>query len=347
MEPMFRELGISLLLGLLVGLQREHAAAGTAGMRTFPLISVLGTVSALLAARFGGWTLAAGFLGVAAVVLIGHMTRLQPPQPTPGTTTDTAMLLMFAVGALVAMGPTEMKAAIAVGGGVAVLLQFKPELHSVARRLGDDDLKAIMQFVLITCIILPVLPNETIKLATAPPYNALNVLNPFNIWLMVVLIVGHEPGRIHSLQVSRPGRGDLVGRHPRRGDLQHGHDGQLRPRARGDPAAAGTAAVVIMIASTISCLRVAAAVAVVAPSLLAKVVPAMAALAALTLLPALVLWLRQRRRPASTPEHTNPTQLTSAVVFGLLYAIVLLALAAAQAFLAAGEGCLPWRRCRV
>ena len=68
------------------------------------------------------------------------------------------MLLMFAVGALVVVGP--MPVAIAVGGGVAVLLQFKPELHGIAQKLGDEDLRAIMQFVLITCIILPVLPNQ-------------------------------------------------------------------------------------------------------------------------------------------------------------------------------------------
>ena len=67
MEPMFQQLGISLLLGLLVGLQREHAARARAGMRTFPLISVLGTVSALLAAQFGGWIVAAGLLGIVAV----------------------------------------------------------------------------------------------------------------------------------------------------------------------------------------------------------------------------------------------------------------------------------------
>ena len=52
MEPMFQQLGIAVLLGLLVGLQREHAASGMAGMRTFPLITVLGSVSALLADHF-------------------------------------------------------------------------------------------------------------------------------------------------------------------------------------------------------------------------------------------------------------------------------------------------------
>ena len=76
MEPMFQQLGISLLLGLLVGLQREHAASGFAGMRTFPLITVLGTVSAMLATQMGDtWIVAAGMLGVVAVAVVGHLIQ--------------------------------------------------------------------------------------------------------------------------------------------------------------------------------------------------------------------------------------------------------------------------------
>ncbi len=158
MEPTFEQLAVAALLGLLVGLQREHAASGLAGMRTFPLITLLGSLSALLANHFGdSWILAAGLLGVVGVMAVGHLFRPQP-DPHPGTTTDVAMLLMYAVGALVVIGP--MTAAIAVGGGVAVLLQFKPELHGIAQKLGDKDLRAIMQFVLITCIILPFLPDR-------------------------------------------------------------------------------------------------------------------------------------------------------------------------------------------
>ena len=107
MEPMFQQLGISLLLGLLVGLQREHAAAGTAGMRTFPLISVLGTVSALLAAQYGGWIVAAGLLGIVALMRRPGHSASRGPEANRGTTTDVAMLLMFAVGALLAMGPRK------------------------------------------------------------------------------------------------------------------------------------------------------------------------------------------------------------------------------------------------
>ena len=69
---------------------------------------------------------------------------------------------------------------------MAILLQFKPEMHRFAETLGNDDLKAIMQFVLITCIILPVLPDQT--------YGPFDVFNPWKTWLMVVLIVGMSLG---------------------------------------------------------------------------------------------------------------------------------------------------------
>jgi hypothetical protein len=57
---LFQQLGIALGLGLLVGLQRESAASPLAGVRTFPLVTVLGTVCGLLSQAFGGWILAAG-----------------------------------------------------------------------------------------------------------------------------------------------------------------------------------------------------------------------------------------------------------------------------------------------
>ncbi|MGO8692003.1 MAG: MgtC/SapB family protein [Thermoguttaceae bacterium] len=337
MEPMFQQLGISLLLGLLVGLQREHAAAGAAGLRTFPLISVLGTVSALLAAQFGGWIVAAGLLGIVAVLVTGHLNRPAGTEAGRGTTTDVAMLLMFAVGALLVMGPAEMKVAVAVGGGVAVLLQFKPELHGIARRLGDEDLKAIMQFVLITCIVLPLLPNRRLALPLPPGYAALDVLNPFEIWLMVVLIVGLGLGGYIFYKFFGRDAGTLLGGVLGGAISSTATTISYARGARDGAGAARAAAVVIMIASTVSCLRVLAAVAVVAPKFLLTVAAPVGVLMVLTLAPALGMWLWHRRQPASAPEHQNPTQLRSAIVFGVMYAVVLLALAGAQKF-AGGHG---------
>ena len=51
----FVQLGISLLLGLLVGLQRQRTEASVGGIRTFPLIAAFGTLCGLLAIEHGGW----------------------------------------------------------------------------------------------------------------------------------------------------------------------------------------------------------------------------------------------------------------------------------------------------
>jgi len=321
---LFQQLGISLLLGLLVGLQREHAASTLAGMRTFPLITVLGTVSAALAGQFhfGGLIVAAGLMGVVAVLVLTYLQKIRLPDPDPGNTTNVAMLLMFAVGALLVVAPMEV--AVAVGGGVAVLLQFKPELHGIARKLGDEDLKAIMQFVLITCIVLPVLPNRFY----GPPN--LEVFNPRETWWMVVLIVGMSLGGYIAYKFLGRDAGILLGGVLGGAISSTATTVTYSRRARGDRSNARPAAIVIMIASTVVYIRVLIEIAVVAPGFLRTAALPVAVLMGLTLAPALVFWFRVRQQSVAMPEQENPTQLKSAVVFGLMYALVLFALAAAR-----------------
>lgn len=326
-----------MLLGLLVGLQREHAASGMAGMRTFPLITLLGSVSAVLAEHFqDGWIVAVGLLAIVGVMLVGHLF-LSRRDPDAGTTTDVAMLLMYGVGALVVIGP--MSVAIAIGGGVAVLLQFKPELHNIALELGDEDLRAIMQFVLITCIILPVLPDRNFSplellgqqsSSTNQVASPLSVLNPFETWLMVVLIVGLSLGGYIIYKFFGRDAGIVLGGMLGGAISSTATTVSYARTARGNAMTARVAAIVIMIASTVMYIRVLLAAAVVSMDFFRAVLLPMAILMALTLLPSMLLWFRVRNESVEMPEQKNPTQLKSAVVFGAMYALVLLALAAAQ-----------------
>ncbi len=318
----FQELGLSLLLGLLVGLQRERTAAGMPGMRTFPMITVFGTVCAMLGDRYGGWVVAAGLLAVLVTLTFPSLARLRRSEPDPGITTDVAALLMFAVGALLVVAPLSLP--VAIGGGVAVLLQFKPELHRFAGKLGDHDLRAIMQFVIITCIILPVLPDQT--------YGPFNVLNPRQTWLMVVLIVGMSLGGYIAYKfVGRSARillGGILG-----GAISSTATTVSYSRqTRSEPMGAHSAAIIIMIASTIVFIRVLIELAVVAPEALPTATPPIVVLMLLTMLPALIVWYRVRRQPAEMPAQKNPTQLKSAMFFAIMYAVVLLALAAVKQY---------------
>ncbi|MBN2580587.1 MAG: MgtC/SapB family protein [Pirellulales bacterium] len=331
MEQTFQQLGVALLLGLLVGLEREHSAGGIAGMRTFPLITVLGTLCALLAKAFGGWILGAGMLGVVAVLGLGYLRRLQEEKRQHlGITTEAAMLVMYAVGALVVVYGKLL--AVTVGGGVAVLLQFKPELHGFAKRLGDSDLRAIMRFVILSCIILPLLPDQNYGFSRwgLPP--ELDVFNPRWTWLMVVLIVGMSLGGYIVYKFFGRNAGVLLGGVLGGAISSTAATVSYARQAKTAALDGRSAATVIMIASAVSLVRVTAAITVVAPEFSRSAALPLMLLMGATLLPAAAVWFRDRGRSAPMPDQENPTQLKSALVFGLLYALVLFALAGARLY---------------
>lgn len=328
MDPyiLFKQLGLALLLGLLVGLQREHVATRLAGVRTFPLITVLGTVAALLGQEFGGWVIAAGFVALAASLLWSDRAASAQPDYDPNTTTRVAALLMYGVGALLTLGPRQLEVAIAIGGGAAVLLQFKPQLHGFVHRLGETDVKAIMQFVLITCIVLPVLPDQT--------YGPLDVFNPFRTWLLVVLIVGISLGGYIAYKFLGQDAGILLA-----GILGGAISSTAttvsyarQARQCGNERTA-VAALVIMIASAVVFVRVMLLVGVVGSQFLPAMAPPLGVLLVLSLLPALGAWNQVRHHKAALPQPENPTQLRLAVFFAAMYTVVLLALAATRQYL--------------
>jgi uncharacterized membrane protein (DUF4010 family) len=319
---LFQDLGISLVLGLLVGLQRQQADSGLAGMRTLALYTVLGTVTSFLAKEFdSGWIIVAGLLGVLGVLVIGNFAPVNRDDEDQGTTTEVAILMMFAVGAYVPFGPRVIS--IAIGAGTAILLQFKPELHGFSEKLGDKDLRAVMQFVLITCIILPVLPNEEYG-----PYNA---INPFETWLMVVLIVGISLGGYVAYKFFGSDAGVLLGGMLGGSISSTATTVSYSRQTALDVSVVHPAAVAIMIASTVVHVRVLVEMAVVSPQLLSTAALPVLAMMTFTLVPAVVLWLAYRRGAArEMPPQENPTQLRSAIAFGLMYAIVLLTLEAGE-----------------
>src|SRR5262245_23634604 len=103
----FLQLGIALGLGVLVGLQRERVESRLAGIRTFPLITIFGTICGLIAQTHGGWVVAAGLLALAAMILIGNIVKLKQNGKEhfdAGLTTEVAMLLMFALGVYLTVG---------------------------------------------------------------------------------------------------------------------------------------------------------------------------------------------------------------------------------------------------
>lgn len=316
-------LALSLGLGLLVGFQREWAAKRLAGIRTFPLIALLGTLTAWLAETFGGWVLGAGLLALAATIWSVRDERESLDPTDTGITTEVAVLVMFAVGAVVAQG--ESLAAVAVSGAVAVLLHWKKPLHDFVQRVGEDDLRSVMQLVLVGLVILPALPNRS--------FGPHQVLNPFQIWSMVVLIVGISLGAYVVHRIAGPNKGTVVA-----GILgglisSTATTVSYARRTRGAPERVPATALVLTLASTTVLIRILVLSAAVAPSLLARLAPPIVAMLGIMLMLSALTYLLTRRALERVVLDHAPSDLRVAVGFGLLYAAVLLGITVAREWL--------------
>jgi len=176
--------GLAFVIGILVGLQREYAYKQEdrelfAGARTLALISLAGCAAALLSDLAGmSWIFIAAFLAVSALIAISYF--ITASKGGIGLTSEIAALIVFLIGALCYWGSLEIAAALGVG--TAVLLSLKVSMRRFVGRISEQDVLATLKFAVITAIVLPLLPNRTF--GPAP----LDVLNPQNIWLMVVFI---------------------------------------------------------------------------------------------------------------------------------------------------------------
>lgn len=316
----FEDLGISLLLGLLVGLQRQHVQSPLGGIRTFPLVTVFGTVCALLAGTYGGWVVGIGLVGVVATAIAGKITNPDRGDDHTGLTTAVAMPLMYAVGAYLVNG--DWSIAVAVGGTVAILLEMKLQLHGIVARLGDADIKAIMQFVLISFIILPVLPNQT--------YGWYDVLNPREIWWMVVLVVAMSLGGYIVWKFFGQHTGTVLGGILGGTISSTATAVSFARRSRLAPSSVRAASTVLMISTTVSFVRVAIEMAVVGHVVMLKAIVPLAVLILSGLFLCLFEWFGSRKEAEAVSQQTNPAELKSALVFGTLYAIILFAVAATK-----------------
>ncbi|WP_346836555.1 MgtC/SapB family protein [Microbulbifer sp. SAOS-129_SWC] len=315
--------GIALGLGLLIGLQRERTTDRLGGIRTFPLIGLFGALAASVArANDALWLVAAGLLCMTVLILLGNIERLRGEEETNGITTEVTALLMYLLGAYLILG--EKSVAVVVGGIVAVLLHLKPSMHAFARKLPEQDLRSIMEFALISLIILPVLPNRN--------FGPFDVLNPFKIWLLVVLIVGIGLGGYGAYKV--------IG--ARAGTVLSGLIGGLisstattvsyARRAGTNRDIAELAALVILIASTSMFIRMLVEISVVAPRILPQLALPLVVLMVINLAVCALGYRAVGQHEKSMPEQSNPAELSPALIFVALYALITVAIAAAKEY---------------
>jgi uncharacterized membrane protein (DUF4010 family) len=308
----------SVGLGLLMGLERERREGAIAGLRTFALVSLAGAISGLLAREAGlNWLVPAVALGLVVMAVVADRGRARPHEG-PDTTTTVALLLCFLFGVMLAYGYLQLTAALALG--TTALLYFKTELHGATRALTRQDIVSFLQFAAITFVVLPVLPDKG--------YGPYHRLNPYEIWLMVVLTAGLSLAGYAALRLAPRGQAmPLLGT---LGGLVSSTATTLvfARHARKESTQVPVAVAIILIANLVLLVRVGVLTAVLAPRTLATVAPMLALGLAGGVACSLREWLRLARAQGPKLELENPAKLRHALAFGAVYAVVLVVSAA-------------------
>lgn len=180
-ESLWGQLIITLVLGFLTGLElrtylntyhkdRDELFFGT--VRTFSFTAVGGFVLYLL----DFWLFFAGFMGLSALFLIYYANAIK--RESASVLLYWIWLLVYAYGALALTQPFWVLAMIFVT--IVLVLNAKNSINQFAAKISGDELTTLAKLILLSGIILPLLPQETL--------HPLLPVSPFKIWLAVVVV---------------------------------------------------------------------------------------------------------------------------------------------------------------
>jgi uncharacterized membrane protein (DUF4010 family) len=181
-----RDFAMALMIGALIGIEREkrkteEGNVAPGGLRTFVVIAEVGALAGWMSqAADMPWLLIGGLVAVAIIVVAGYIVGAQAKPDSLGLTTEVAAIATYLLGAMATIG--HMALAVGLAIATATVLAYKHPLHGAVAKLGWDDVFAGLRLLIASFIVLPLLPNR--------PLDPWGALNPYSMWLQVLLISG-------------------------------------------------------------------------------------------------------------------------------------------------------------
>ena len=308
-----------LFLSFLVGLEREEQFAresyrGFGGVRTFPLIGLIGYAMAFLAGS-QIWAVAIGFMAICGLLSLSYWHKLATSSAS-GVTSEVSALTTYLIGALVSHDQFWIATTLSVAS--IILLELKTALEGIAKHAAPDDILTFTKFLLLAAVILPIVPNQDIT-----PF----AINPFKTWLVVVAVSGISYGSYVVLKIAKA-RGGLLLTAVLGGAYSSTMTTVVLSKRATHDARAHTVSGAILMASGMMYLRLAVLLALFNRALMLRLAPSFLALA---LIAGAGGWLWARRDgadgEAAPVEHqpSNPLEIRAALMFAVFFVAMLIA----------------------
>lgn len=332
---------IALLMGALVGIEREKHKnndhpGSFAGVRTYILFAQLGAVSAWLSVYLQTpWLFITALAAVAVIVLSSYYLENKAKPVALGLTSELSAITVCLLGGAVIFGFAEIAVSLAIL--TSAILAFREPLHGLVSKIGAEDLYSALKLLIASFIVLPLLPDEAVD-----PWQA---LNPYKLWLLVILISALSLVGYISVRFLGSVKGTMIT--ALTGGLVSSTAVTLSfarsSKQETDSGAASRLAAGILVSWLVMFGRVLLIVTAVSVPLMQQLLWPLLGLALLTALFAIAFFLAGHRlqsvSAADVPVN-NPFSLWSAIQFALLFALVLLMVKLVEHY-APGQG-LYW-----
>lgn len=329
---LFQRLAIALAIGFAVGVERgwqerdEVAGGRTAGLRTFSLTGLLGGITGLLVLKVGAWALAAVSLPLGAAYVVFAVQEARA-EKNWSVTAVVAAFVVYALGVYAMVGDWRLASAAAVA--TIGLLAFRGFLHSWLRALTWAELRSALILLAMTFVVLPLLPDEDMG-----PYG---VFNPYQLWMLTILIGGVSYLGYIAIRVFGAGRGMPLAAAIGALVSSTAVVVDLARRVKESPDLARPAVGAAMIAGAVMAARIFAVAIALSRPLGLRLAPAMAVFALASLGIAGLLAFRSERASGAETQVKSPLDFVEVLKFaGLLAGVSAVAHIVSSLFGSAG-----------
>lgn len=204
------QLALAFLLGAFIGLERqiheksEHREGRNSflGLRTFALITPLGALAGLIYPHNQVLFL---IISVAfALLTLGYYVFDSFFSKDIGITTEIALIYSYIIGVLITANILSIQVIIGLTVTLGLILSRKEIIKKYLSGVEENQMASFISFLVIALVILPLLPNVSYRLSDTPQlldalssfginlvgFAAIEIINPFKLWLVVALITG-------------------------------------------------------------------------------------------------------------------------------------------------------------
>ena len=334
----FQPFVVALILGALLGFERAFSVKMEdnkedvfAGIRTFSLIALLGSIAAYIDSNYLEGILLLSFGAIILITIVSYYISFFKHNDR-GITTEVSIFICFAIGIMVQMGNVQVATFITII--VAIILYLKKTTDNLSKRMEAEDIRAVLKFAIVTFVILPIFdpkfhvslgdvaPLKNILEKNAPGLVAIELLNPHTVWLMVVLISAISFTGYFAIKLLGNRKG--IGLTGLMGGLVSSTATTMEFSRRSSKNAGQYLpfSLAILLACTIMFPRILVEVLVVNARLIPSLSITMGMMAVTGFVISIIIWRKTGRESTEEMQLKNPFSIIPALQFAFLYAVI-------------------------